>query len=98
MDPRFSSVPLGDEHLNGIRNVTHGEHPPENTGDSCLVWAAMETSFVWSEVIKVSFFSISLLFPLSIIHIIPLQKAGIRNCSEDFIIEDNTCTGSITDI
>lgn len=98
MDPRFYSVSLGDEHLNGIRNVTHGEYPPENTGDNCSVWTAMETSFMWSEAIKVSSSSISLLFPVNIIHIIPLQKAGIRNCSEDFIIEDNTSTGSITDI
>lgn len=94
VDPKFSSVSLGDEHLNGIRNVTRGEYPPENTGHSCLVWIAMET-FMSSEVIKASSFSISLLFSVTIIHIIPLQTAGIRNCSEGFITEDITCTVSI---
>lgn len=78
--------------------MSHGEYPPENTGHSCLVWVAMETSFMQSEVIKEPSFSISLLFPVTIRHIIPLQIAGIRNCSEGFIIEDITCTGSITDI
>lgn len=45
MDPKFSFVSLGDEHSNGIRNVTRSEYPPENTGESCLVRLAMEISF-----------------------------------------------------
>lgn len=95
VNPNFSSVSLGDEHLNRIRNVTRGEYPPENTGHSYLVWIAMETSFMSSEVIKVSSFSISLLFSVTIIDIIRLQTAGIRNCSKGFIVEEIICTGSI---